>query len=158
LREKRIESRSRFDFMGFATLSLALAALQLMLDRGQQLDWFASREICIEALIAGIGLYVFIVHMFTTERPFLNPGLFKDANFMASTMYMFQIGVVMFATLALLAPMLQNEYDYPVVLTGVLAAPRGVGVVLGMMVVSRLIDRAGVRPVIACGVVVTALS
>jgi DHA2 family multidrug resistance protein len=158
LQEKRIETRSRFDFMGFATLSVAIAALQLMLDRGQQLDWLASKEICIEALVAGLGLYVFVVHMFTTDRPFLNPGLFKDANFMASTLYMFLIGVVMFATLALLAPMLQNEYDYPVVLTGLLAAPRGVGVVIGMMVVGRLITRAGVRPVIASGVIITAFS
>jgi DHA2 family multidrug resistance protein len=158
LKEGRIESRSRFDFMGFAALSVAIGALQLLLDRGQQLDWFASREICIEALVAAIGLYVFVVHMFTTDRPFLDPGLFKDANFMASTMYLFLIGIVMFATLALLAPMLQNEYDYPVVLTGLLAAPRGVGVVIGMVMVGRLVTRLGVRPVIAAGVVITAFS
>jgi DHA2 family multidrug resistance protein len=158
LKEKRVESRGGFDFMGFATLSVALAAFQIMLDRGQQLDWFSSKEICTEALVSLISLYVFVVHMFTTDRPFLNPGLFKDANFMASTMYMFLIGIVMFATLALLAPMLQDQYDYPVLLTGLLAAPRGVGVVGGMMVVSRLIARIGVRPVIAAGVVVTAVS
>jgi DHA2 family multidrug resistance protein len=158
LREQRIEERSRFDFMGFVMLSLALGALQLLLDRGQQLDWFSSKEICIEALIAVIGFYVFVVHMFTTDRPFLNPGLFKDANFMASTLYLFLIGIVMFATLALLAPMLQSEYNYPVLLAGLLAAPRGVGVVIGMMLVGRLITFGGVRAVIATGVVVTALS
>jgi DHA2 family multidrug resistance protein len=158
LREQRIEARTRFDFMGFVALSLALGALQLLLDRGQQLDWFASREICIEALIAGIGFYVFVVHMFTTDRPFLNPGLFKDANFIASTLFIFLIGIVMFATLALLAPMLQQEYGYPVVLAGLLAAPRGVGTVLGMVVVGRLVAHAGVRPVIAAGVVITAFS
>lgn len=158
MRESRIEARSRFDFMGFVALSFALGAFQLMLDRGQVLDWFSSREICIEALVGALGLYVFVIHMFTTDRPFLNPGLFKDANFMASTMYLFLIGVVMFATLALLAPMLQQEYGYPVLLTGLLAAPRGVGVVIGMMIVSRLLARVGVRPVIAAGVVITALS
>jgi DHA2 family multidrug resistance protein len=144
--------------MGFVALSVALGSVQLMLDRGQQLDWFSSKEICIEALLAVTSLYVFVVHMFTTDRPFLNPGLFKDANFMASTMYLFLIGIVMFATLALLAPMLQNEYDYPVVLTGLLAAPRGVGVVIGMVMVSRLVSRLGVRPVIAAGVVITSFS
>jgi DHA2 family multidrug resistance protein len=158
LREQRIEDRSRFDFLGFVVLSLALGALQLMLDRGQLQDWFSSKEICIEALIAGIALYVFVVHMFTTDRPFLNPGLFKDANFMASTMYLFLIGIVMYATLALLAPMLQEEYGYPVVLAGLLAAPRGVGVVIGMVLVGRLLALAGVRAVIAVGVVITALS
>ena len=158
LREQKVERRERFDFMGFATLSLAVAALQLMLDRGQQLDWFSSKEICAEALLAGLGLYVFVAHMFTTDRPFLNPGLFKDVNFMVSTLYMVLIGVVMFATLALLAPMLQNEYGYPVVLTGLLAAPRGVGVVISMLVVSQLTTRLGVRQVIAAGVIITAVS
>ena len=80
LREEKIKSRPGFDFMGFAALSVALAAFQLMLDRGQQLDWFSSREICIEAIVAGTAFYVFVAHMFTTDRPFLNPGLFKDAN------------------------------------------------------------------------------
>jgi DHA2 family multidrug resistance protein len=158
LREQRIEDRPRFDFMGFVALSVALGALQLMLDRGQILDWFSSREICIEALLGGIALYVFVIHMFTTKQSFLNPGLFQDANFMASTLYVFLIGIVMFATLALLAPMLQQEFGYPVVLAGMLAAPRGIGVVLGMVMVGRLLARVGVRGVIAGGVVITAYS
>jgi DHA2 family multidrug resistance protein len=158
LREGRGQPAQRFDLMGFAALSLAVAALQLMLDRGQLLDWFSSREICVEALTAGLGLYVFVVHMFTAERPFLNPALFRDANYLASLIFIFVVGVVIFATLALLAPMLQQEFDYPVVLAGLVTAPRGVGTVVGMALVGRLIAWTDVRAVITAGLCIMALS
>ncbi|CAN7332458.1 DHA2 family efflux MFS transporter permease subunit [Phenylobacterium sp. LjRoot219] len=158
LKERPLPPRTRFDFMGFAALSIAITALQLMLDRGQQLDWFSSREIMIEALVAGVGFYVFVIHMFTADKPFLNPSLFKDSNFLASTLFIFLIGIVMFATLALLPPLMQNEMNYPVVLTGLLTAPRGIGVVFGMMIVGRLLKVASVRAVIATGLLITAYS
>jgi DHA2 family multidrug resistance protein len=151
-------ARSRFDFMGFATLSLALAAFQVMLDRGQQLDWFSSPEICIEALVAAIGFYVFLVHMFTTDKPFVNPGLFKDANYVASIVFIFLIGLVLFATLALMPPLLSNEFQYPVVLTGLVMAPRGIGTLTGMILVNRLIAWTDARAVIAAGLVIMAFS
>jgi DHA2 family multidrug resistance protein len=150
--------RQRFDVIGFVVLSVGLAALQLMLDRGQTLDWFASPEICIEAFVAAVCLYVFLVHMFTTERPFINPRIFTDANFVASTAFVFLIGVVLFSTLALLPPLLQNEMDYPVVLTGLVIAPRGVGTMLGMVLVARLVTLIDVRAILAAGLLLTALS
>lgn len=158
LKERPLPPRSRFDFMGFAALSIAITALQLMLDRGQQLDWFSSREIITEAVIAIGAFYVFVVHMFTTDKPFLNPALFKDSNFLASTLFIFLIGIVMFATLALLPPLMQNLMDYPVVLTGLVTAPRGIGVVFGMIIVGRLMQVTNVRAVIAIGVLITAYS
>ncbi len=97
--------KSRFDFFGFAALSLAIGAFQLMLDRGQLKDWFSSTEIWIEAVIAGLALYLFIVHMLTTKRaPFVSPALFKDRNFLTGNLFIFVVGVVLFATLALLPP------------------------------------------------------
>ena len=158
LQERPLPPRSRFDVMGFATLSIAVAALQVMLDRGQQLDWFSSKEIITEAIISGVCFYVFAIHMFTADKPFLNPALFKDANFLASTVFIFLIGIVMFATLALLPPMMQNEMDYPVLLTGLVTAPRGIGVVAGMVVVGRLLKVANVQTVIAAGLLIVALS
>ena len=158
LQERPLPPRSRFDVMGFATLSIAVAALQVMLDRGQQLDWFSSKEIITEAIISGACFYIFAVHMFTADKPFLNPALFKDANFLASTVFIFLIGVVMFATLALLPPMMQNELDYPVVLTGLITAPRGIGVVVGMLLVGRMIAMTDVRAVIGLGLLLTACS
>jgi DHA2 family multidrug resistance protein len=158
LKERPLPPRTRFDFMGFATLSVAITALQLMLDRGQQLDWFSSKEIITEALIALAGFYVFVAHMFTAEKPFLNPHLFQDSNFVASTLFIFLIGIVLFATLALLPGLMQNEMNYPVLLTGLVTAPRGIGTVVGMMVVGRLLNLVDVRAVLAAGLAITAFS
>ena len=94
----------KFSWAGFAMLALALGALQLMLDRGQEQDWFSAREIIIEAVLAGLGFYLFIVHMFTAEKPFLPPALFRDRNFVASFIMIFCVSMVMLATSALLAP------------------------------------------------------
>jgi MFS transporter, DHA2 family, multidrug resistance protein len=97
-------SELRFDWTGFAVLAMGVAALQLMLDRGQKEDWFSSREIVIEAVLAGLGLYLFVVHMFTAKRPFLPPGLFKDRNFVCGVSMVFCTATVMLASSALMAP------------------------------------------------------
>ena len=156
--ESRNAKSSRFDFLGFTTLSLAIAALQMMLDRGQLLDWFSSPEIVIEGLVSVVSFYIFLVHTFTYPKPFLNPHLFQDRNFVASNIFIFVVGVVLFATLALLPPMLQNQMQYPVVLTGLITAPRGVGTLISMFLVGRLVTRFDARGIIAVGLALTAFS
>ncbi|HEY3695827.1 DHA2 family efflux MFS transporter permease subunit [Phenylobacterium sp.] len=156
--ESRAAKRPSFDFLGFATLSLGVTALQLLLDRGQLLDWFSSPEIVIEAAVAALGFYLFISHMFTSERPFLNPALFTDRNFVAANAFIFLIGLVLFGSLALLPPMLQNQFGYPVVLTGLVTAPRGLGTFLGMIIVGRIIGRINVRLIMAAGFLITAFA
>jgi DHA2 family multidrug resistance protein len=156
--ESRNAKSSRFDFFGFTTLSLGIGCLQTLLDRGQTLDWFSSREIMTEAIVGGVAFYLFIVHMFSSQRPFLNPALFKDRNFVASNVFILMIGVVLFATLALLPPMLQNQLQYPVILTGLVTMPRGIGTLVGMILVGRLIKRFDPRAVMAVGLVLTAYS
>jgi DHA2 family multidrug resistance protein len=156
--ENRNAKSSRFDFLGFATLGIAIAALQVMLDRGQLKDWFSSSEIAIEAAMAGLAFYLFLVHTFSYSKPFVNPHLFQDRNFVASNVFIFLVGVVLFATLALLPPMLQNQMNYPVVLTGLVTAPRGIGTLVGMMVVGRLVTRFDVRIIMAAGLLLTAYS
>jgi DHA2 family multidrug resistance protein len=148
----------RFDMMGFVSLSLAVAAFQLMLDRGQLLDWFSSREIVTEAIIAGVSFYIFLVHTLSSEKPFVNPALFKDASFVAANIFLFVIAIVLFATLALVPPLLQGRMNYPVVLTGLVIAPRGLGMILGMFVVGRLVPRFDPRKVMAIGLGLTAFS
>ena len=148
----------RFDFFGFATLALSIGALQLFLDRGELKDWFASPEIVMEALAAGMAFYFFLVHSFTFARPFLSPALFADRNFVTANVFIFLIGVVLFATLALIPPMLQNEMNYPVLVSGLVTAPRGLGTMLGMMVVGRLVGRVDARLILAAGLGLTALS
>ena len=147
-----------FDFFGFALLSLAIGSLQMMLDRGVTKDWFGSSEIVIEATVAGLAMFMFLVQMFTAERPFLKPELFKDLNFTVGTMFMFVIGVILLATLALLPPFCQGLLGYPVLTTGFVLAPRGVGTMIAMLVVGRVDSRIDPRLTILGGVALTAMS
>jgi len=91
-----------------------------MLDRGETLDWFGSGEIIIEACLAALGLYLFLVQLFLARRPFLWPKLFNDMNFVVGLTLYSTNGMIMYATLALLAPYLQTLMNYPVVTAGIL--------------------------------------
>jgi len=151
--------KSRFDFFGFTALSLAIGAFQVMLDRGQSQDWFGSREIWVEAVVAGVAFYLFVVHMLTTKRPsFISPALFKDRNFLTGNFFIFVVGVVLFATLALLPPLLQDLMNYPVVLVGLVTAPRGLGTLAAMFLVGRIMGKVDSRYIIAAGFALTAFS
>ena len=109
-----------------------------MLDRGQSNDWFSNVETWIEAGVCAVSLYLFAIHVLTTRKaPFISPALFKDRNFLTGNLFIFLIGVVLFATLALLPPLLQNLLGYPVVLTGLVTAPRGIGTLIAMAIVGR---------------------
>jgi MFS transporter, DHA2 family, multidrug resistance protein len=151
--------RSPFDFFGFATLSLAVGALQLTLDRGQLRDWFNSPEICIEAAVSVAALYLFIVHMVTTRKTrFLDPALFKDRNFLAGCLFIFNVGLLLYSTLALLPPLLQDLMNYPVVTTGLVTAPRGLGTLIAMVIVARFSNVLDVRFIIGSGFAISAFS
>jgi DHA2 family multidrug resistance protein len=151
--------KSQFDFFGFATLSLAVGALQITLDRGQLKDWFNSPEICIEAALSAACFYLFTVHMITTRKTrFVDPALFKDRNFVAGLVFIFNVGLLLFATLALLPPLLQDLMNYPVVTTGLVTAPRGVGTLLAMLVIARLSKLIDVRMIIGLGFALSAFS
>jgi DHA2 family multidrug resistance protein len=151
LRDTHRDSTLKFDWTGFAVLAMGLGALQLLLDRGSDKDWFNSGEIIAEAVIAALGLYLFIVHMTTSTRPFIPREMFKDRNFVFSLMLMFAVGMVMLASTALLPPYLQNLGGYSVTDTGLLLAPRGVGTMFAMMFAGRLAMRADPRYVMGTG-------
>ncbi|MDR3416546.1 MAG: DHA2 family efflux MFS transporter permease subunit [Nevskia sp.] len=150
--------RSRFDFPGFALLSIAVGGLQLMLDRGSLKDWFASTEIIVEATVAGLAFYLFLVHSATSRQPFIRPSLFKDRNFLTGNIFIFVVGIVLFATLALLPSMLQDLMNYPVYDAGLLTAPRSLGSLVAMLVVGRLVGRLDARIIIGAGFVLIAVS
>lgn len=156
--ETTIERGKRFDFFGFGLLALGIGALQLCLDRGETLAWFASPEILVEALLAGVCCYMFVVHMLTHREPFLEPGLFRDRNFVTGSIFAFGVGVVLFSTIVLLPPFLQNLLDYPVTDAGLLLAPRGVGTMAAMIAVSRIGNRVAPVYLILPGVLLTCLS
>lgn len=133
LAEKRLDRNPPFDFFGLATFALGMAALQMMLDRGERLEWFASPEIWVEASVSGLGFYLFIVHTLTAETHFLDKALFRDRNFIFSTIMFFGVGFVLLPTLALTSPMLEELLGYPVDTTGYMTIPRGVAL-LGALV------------------------
>ena len=144
LPETKREANKSFDMQGFVFLAVALTAFQLFLDRGHTLDWLSSIEIVIEAAIAVVALYLFVVHIFTTDKqPFLRPDLFKDRNYVSGTIMGFSIGITLMSTMALLPSMLQSLLGYPIIETGEMLMPRGIGTMIAMMVsgkFSRKVD------------------
>jgi DHA2 family multidrug resistance protein len=146
------QSELRFDWFGFCVLAVGLGGLQLMLDRGNTKDWFSSTEVLTEAVLAAVGLYFFVVHLFTAERPFVPPRIFRDRNFSSGLLVMFMIGMVLLASSALLAPWLQELGGYPVETAGLLMAPRGIGTMIAMMIAGRLSNVVDPRKLMAFGV------
>jgi MFS transporter, DHA2 family, multidrug resistance protein len=156
------ESRPRsapLDMFGFVALSLALGLLQMFLDRGELLDWFDSWEIKLEAAGALVAFAFFAVHTWTVQGiSFFDRDLLKDRNFVTGCFFGFVVGVVLYGTMALLPTFLQSLMDYPVVYTGEVTAPRGVGTMLAMIVVGRLVHRIDARAIMAVGFTLTAIA
>jgi DHA2 family multidrug resistance protein len=148
----------RFDWFGFAALAVAIGSLQVALDRGEQLGWLESNEIIAEFIIAGVGFYYFFAHTFTTDRPFIQLALFKDRNFLTGCIFMTVMGLVLYSTMALASPYLQNVIGYPIITAGVLLASRGCGTFVAMMIVGRLMRYIEARTLIITGLSITALS
>ena len=149
---------AKLDWFGFGALSLTIAALQVMLDRGEQLDWFGSSEIVVEAIIGASAFYLFLVHTFTAPAPFARPSLFRDRNFTAGIVFIAIIGLTYYASLALQPPYLQDLMNYPIVTAGLVLGPRGVGTMGAMLVVGRLIGKVDTRALLGAGLGLTAWS
>ncbi|MET0384226.1 MAG: DHA2 family efflux MFS transporter permease subunit [Burkholderiaceae bacterium] len=149
----------RLDVFGFATLSLTIGLLQMFLDRGEQLDWFSSLEIRAEAIGCAIAFALFLAHTFTAAPPsFFDRRLLKDTNFVAGLLLAFTVGLVLYATMALLPNLLQGLLNYPVVYTGMVMAPRGVGTMAAMLMVGRLLKSFDPRSIMALGFSLTAVA
>src|ERR1700732_3274223 len=158
LSETPRNAAAKLDWFGFGTLSLAIGAMQVLLDRGEQLDWFGSGEIVIEAIIAASAFYLFLVHTFTAKEPFVRPSLFRDRNFTAGILFVAIVGLTYYASLALQPPYLQNLMNYPIVSAGLVLGPRGVGTMGSMLIVGKLIGRVDTRLLLALGLGLTAWS
>jgi MFS transporter, DHA2 family, multidrug resistance protein len=150
----------RFDQFGFATLSLAIGALQLLLDRGQQNDWFSSTETWIEAITLVVMTTYFVAHTMMTpaDKSFVDFRLFKNQNFVSGMLFIFIVGLVLYATRALIPTMLETLLDYPVATTGLVTAPSGAGTMITMLIVGRLIGKVDLRLMLFVGFTVTAFS
>jgi DHA2 family multidrug resistance protein len=155
LTETGRNAKAKMAWFGFGTLSLAIGALQVLLDRGEQLDWLASGEIIIEAIVAASAFYLFLVHIFTAKEPFVKPALFRDRNFSAGTIFVAIVGLTYYASLALQPPYLQDLMNYPVVTAGLVMGPRGIGTMGAMVIVGRLIGRVDTRLLLGVGLGLT---
>ncbi len=129
---------TKLDWTGFIAISLVITGAQLMMDRGQRLDWFESYEIIGYAALIGIAGWVFIVHTVTHPQPFINPRLFKDRNFVIGLFLVFSYGMLTIAPTVLLPSMLQNLMGYPDSLIGTLLGARGLGMAVGFLVVGYM--------------------
>jgi DHA2 family multidrug resistance protein len=154
--ETKKNSELRFDWFGFAALAVGIGAMQIALDRGEQLGWLESNEIIIEMLISIAGFYYFFAHSLTTDKPFIQFAIFKDRNFVGGCVFMAVMGLVLFSTMALSSPYLQNVIGYPIITAGLLLATRGCGTFVAMMLVGRMMKYIEARTLIVTGLTLMA--
>jgi DHA2 family multidrug resistance protein len=154
----RLRAAKKFDFLGFGMLTLFIAAFQMVLDRGPSQDWFQSREIWTETILAAVGLWVFVVHTVTTDHPFFDKALIRDRNFVTASVFGFFVGILLFSTMALLPPMMQTLMGYPVLTSGLVSMPRGVGSFAAMFFVGRLIGRVDTRLILMTGLTISCVA
>ena len=157
IRPQPATRRMRFDAFGFASLSLAIGALQMLLDRGQQNDWFSSTETWIEALTMVIAFTYFAAHTALTpaEQSFFDYRLLKNSNYVSGLLFIFIVGLVLYATRAITPTMLEDLLDYPVATTGLVTAPSGLGTMLAMLIAGRIIGKVDLRLILLVGFLIT---
>lgn len=148
----------RFDLLGFVLIAFAVASLQLMLDRGEQNDWFESTETLIECGLAIACAWMFIIHVATAEHPLFPREVLTDFNFMMALLFTFLVGVALFSSMALIPTMLQQIYGYPIITAGVLMAPRGIGMLLFVKMAGGLVGKVDTRVLIIGGMAMIAYS
>ncbi len=152
-------SNSRpFDFIGFGALTVLISAFQLVLDRGPSQDWYGSTEIWTETIVGVIASWIFIVQTLTAARPFFDRALALDRNFVTCTVFGFFIGILLFSTMALLPPMMQQLMGYPALTSGLVSMPRGLGSFAAMFLVGRLIGRVDTRLILFAGLSLSTLA
>jgi len=156
--ETKKQEHLRFDWLGFIALAIGIGSLQLLLDRGEQVGWYDSPEIVVETIISVTGFYYFFAHSLTTEEPFVRFELFKDRNFAAACLFMVLIGVSLFGTMALITPYTQNLLGYPILTAGFVLGSRGVGTLVAMMAVGKLLGFIEARTLVFCGLTITAVT
>src|SRR5256885_6640452 len=144
--ETRKDHGLRFDWFGFAALAVAIGSLQLALDRGEQLGWLESNEIIAEFIISAIGFYYFFAHSLTTQTPFIQFSMFRDRNFITGCIFMAVMGLVLYSTMALASPFLQNVIGYPIISAGPLVASPGVRPLVAPMVGGPVVRFTAARP------------
>ena len=157
---KPIKADAHFDMRGFVTLSLAIACLQLLLDRGEENDWFESTETWIEMLVLSLSFLVFILHTATRKvgESFFEFRLVANLNYSMGLILIFVVGLVLFATRSLTPTLLQGLMNYSAQQAGWALAPSGLGTMVAMLIVGRLVGKVDFRYLLVLGFGITAFS
>jgi DHA2 family multidrug resistance protein len=146
------EQPKQFDFFGFVILSVAIASMQLVLDQGQKRDWFDSEWIIIFTMISVSAFYIFAIHCTTSLRPYLNPLVFRNREFVIGLVIDFFISFIFFGFMALLPQILQRQLGFPVMQAGFVLMYRGVGTMVASLMSGFMLMRFKPRPLIAVGI------
>ena len=154
--ETKRDPTRRLDWFGFLSLAVGLGSLQMMLDRGQRLDWFDSGEIVIEAGLAALGLYLFVVHTVTAREPFLDPRLISRRSFALALILISCYGLLSVPPLVMMPPFLEGMRGYMIDDVGLLQAPRGIGMLLALVVSGRITGKVDPRLLIGGGLIALA--
>ncbi|MDE1916776.1 MAG: MFS transporter [Sphingomonadales bacterium] len=137
LPDKQAEQRPSFDFIGLGSLAMGITGLQMLLDRGERLEWFVSPEIRLEAMASAVGFALYLAHIATAARHFLDKALFRDRNFILSTVMFFAFGFVLLPKVALTSPMLEELLGYPPDTTGAMTIPRSIALLGALILTAR---------------------
>jgi DHA2 family multidrug resistance protein len=148
----------RLDIFGASMLAIGLCALQLLLDRGQHKDWFESKEIVFEFVLALSAFWVFFIHNQNVKDRLFPAKMMANSNFLIGTAFMLLMGIANVALSAVMPSLLQQIYGYDVMDAGLLMAPRGCGVMVTMVLTNILIKRVDARIMIAIGYLIAAYS
>lgn len=151
LQDSKNARHGSVDYIGFGLMSLGLATLQIILDQGQQVDWFSAIWLRWFTGICVVSLITFVLWELHVEHPIVDLRILKDKTFAAGTMLIFMVGVVLYSTVTMLPLFLQNLLHYPALDSGMALSPRGMGAVLSMIIVGRLIGRIDSRMLIGLG-------
>ena len=150
--------KREFNYFGFVMLAITVASIQFILDRGERLDWYDSPTVIILTLVSAAALWVFLVNSLTSRIPFVDPAIFHDKNYVSGMILRVLFGVLLFGSLVLIPPFLQNQGGYPLIDSGILMAPRGAGAMVSALVIGRLLKFIDPRKVIVVGMLLTFLT
>jgi DHA2 family multidrug resistance protein len=147
---------SKIDYWGIGLLAVWIGALQVMLDKGQQDDWFGSNLIRGLLLVAAIAMPAFIIRQLMADKPVVNLRMLKDRTYSAGVFLMTMVGFVLYGSLVLLPLWLQTLLGYPSLQAGIALAPRGMGSFIGMPIVGMIIPKTDPRKLLGLGLIVSA--
>lgn len=156
--EAKERSAPRFDFFGFVALSVAIGALQLMLDRGERQGWFESTEIVVWAGLCCVALYMFTMHVIMARNAYIDPLIFANRDFLIGMLFIFVLSIMIVGFASLLPPILQRHMNYPISTSGILMMPRGIGTMIASVIAGPLLMRMQPRPLVFLGIFLMASS